>query len=231
MVGKEEVDSARPWSPELAVDIPFEKNPADRRDRQAANRSWWFQCWATPCDRLCVADISRANSPPIDEGDQDVVLAFPPLGVRCPDFSGVWLCIEVSGDSDRFLQEMGLDEELRLDAAKNQYGVQQQRQKINQTGPWFEIANELKAQVKSVFRIGGGVQSCRDHSGRLTFIDPKWDHGRVCLLVRSYSASMEFLAETRRFLQDGRMVVELSSPAGTTVRRIFELEAEGSPWR
>lgn len=102
-------------------------------------------------------DISRANSPPIDDGDQgkpfkrlnywlsrlvirdfiwiatkispslaDVVLAFPPLGVRCPDFSGVWLepqnlgprlrdwahgfhlrlsdsrlCIEVSGDSDR----------------------------------------------------------------------------------------------------------------------------------
>ena len=52
---------------------------------------------------------------------------------------------------------------------------------------------------------------------------------------RSYSASMEFLAETRRFclhvpalqpsfelhavrfLQDGRMVVELTSPAGTTV--------------
>ncbi|CAL1126124.1 unnamed protein product [Cladocopium goreaui] len=44
---------------------------------------------------------------------------------------------------------------------------------------------------------------------------------------RSYSASMEFLAETRRYLTDGdmkRMVVEITSPRGTTVKRIFELE-------
>eukprot|EP00435_Cladocopium_sp_Y103_P058819 s436_g20.t2 len=69
---------------------------------------------------------------------------------------------------------------------------------------------------------------CEELVGRRqTFIDPKWDVASLSLLVRSYSASMEFLAETRRYLTDGdmkRMVVEITSPKGTTVKRIFELE-------
>lgn len=221
------------WSPELAMGIAFVRNPADFRQKTSSTtRNSWFECWATPCDRYCTAEINP-NSPSdlMDEGDPDVVMAIPQPGARCPDFSGVWLCVEVTGDSNRFLEEMGVEEELRRDAARNQFGVRQQRQRINQNGPWFEIANELKSQVKTIFRAGGGVQSCRDHSGRQTFIDPKWDVASLSLLVRSYSASMEFLAETRRYLTDGdmkRMVVEITSPKGTTVKRIFELEA-GEP--
>lgn len=215
------------WSPELAMGIAFVRNPAEvRQNTPSATRNSW--CWATPCDRYCTAEI-RTSSPSdlMDEGDPDVVMAIPQPGARCPDFSGVWLCVEVTGDSNRFLEEMGVEEEFRRDAAKNHFGVHQQRQRINQNGVWFEIANELKAQVKTIFRAGGGVQSCRDHSGRQTFIDPKWDVASLSLLVRSYSASMEFLAETRRYLTDGdmkRMVVEITSPRGTTVKRIFELE-------
>lgn len=220
-------------TPELVVDMSFAPRAGEARVQQGESFGNWL-CWVSPCSRFCKEDMFHTHSSPPDEGDPDLLLENPDDVVAVhPNFSGVWLCVEVIGDTDRFLEEMGLDEDLRLDARRNEYGVYQQRQKINQTGLWLEIANELKAQVKSVFRIGGGVQSCRDHSGRLTFLEPKWDDARLALLVRSYSASMELLAETRRYLEcETRMVVEIKSPKGTTVKRIFELEPdEGIPWK
>ncbi|CAE7369253.1 unnamed protein product [Symbiodinium sp. CCMP2592] len=61
---------------------------------------------------------------------------------------------------------MGLDEELRQEAEHSNYGAYQQRQTIVQSGNNFEIANELKARVVSVFSVGGGVQPSRDLHGR-----------------------------------------------------------------
>ncbi|CAK9094164.1 unnamed protein product [Durusdinium trenchii] len=160
-------------TPELVVDMSFAPRAGEARVQQGESFGNWL-CWVSPCSRFCKEDMFHTHSSPPDEGDPDLLLENPDDVVAVhPNFSGVWLCVEVIGDTDRFLEEMGLDEDLRLDARRNEYGVYQQRQKINQTGLWLEIANELKAQVKSVFRIGGGVQSCRDHSGRSPLLWPE----------------------------------------------------------
>lgn len=145
-----------------------------------------------------------------------------------PNFSGSWLCVEVTGEIDRFLQDMGLDETLRLEARQNDYGAFQQKQIIKQIGSQFEIVNELKASVSSRFTVPGGVQHSTDHMGRSIYIEPKWDIAdSQVLTVRSYTLEGELVAHTRRCLEGDKMVLKTTSPYGSEVRRLFERRDPG----
>lgn len=145
-----------------------------------------------------------------------------------PNFSGSWLCVEVTGEIDRFLQDMGLDENQRLEARQNDYGAFQQRQIIKQTGSDFEILNELKASVSSKFKVRGGVQTSTDHMGRSIYIDPKWDIAdSQVLVVRSYTLEGELVAYTQRCMEGDQMLLKTTSPNGSEVRRLFERRDSG----
>ncbi|CAE7853433.1 unnamed protein product [Symbiodinium sp. KB8] len=170
-------------------------------------------CCSAHCSKDLVPQVSAVPRVP----SRDICLGLADLTNIQPNFNGVWICVEVRGNMDRFLQEMGLDEELRQEAEHSNYGAYQQRQTIVQSGNNFEIANELKARVVSVFSVGGGVQPSRDLHGRPLLLEPSWDEAGGVLLVRSYTSGMELIVQTQRYLERGRMVMEISTPVGTTV--------------
>lgn len=181
-------------------------------------------CCSAHCSKDFLPQLSAVPRVP----SRDICLGLADLTNIQPNFNGIWICVEVRGNMDRFLQEMGLDEELRQEAEHSNYGAYQQRQTIVQSGNNFEIANELKARVVSVFSVGGGVQPSRDLHGRPLLLEPSWDEAGGILLVRSYTPAMELIVQTQRYLERGRMVMEISTPVGTTVKRIFEIDAAGS---
>jgi len=141
---------------------------------------------------------------------------------ECPwDFGGSWICTGVSGNMEAFLTDMGLNDQLRSAAATARYGVGRQVQNIAQVGDSFVIQNILKAPVTMRFRVGGGVQGSLDQEGKPIVIEPRWDETGA-LHVTSKRESGELIAHTRRFFEGEMMVLELTSPLGTVVKRAFE---------
>merc|ERR1719221_977345 len=95
-----------------------------------------------------------------------------------------------------------------------------QEQHIIQHGGNFEIENILKVPVRMKFVADGWVQKSVDQAGRPMLIDPCWDG--PALLVKSMREDGELIAHTRRYIANGTMVLELTSPQGSVVRRVFE---------
>lgn len=137
------------------------------------------------------------------------------------DFGGSWICTGVSGNMEAFLTDMGLNEQLRSAAATARYGVGRQVQNIAQVGDSFVIQNILKAPVTMRFRVGAGVQNSLDQEGKPIVIEPRWDETGA-LHVTSKRENGEMIAQTRRFFEGETMVLELTSPLGTIVKRSFE---------
>ncbi|CAE7697196.1 unnamed protein product [Symbiodinium pilosum] len=129
------------------------------RDDQILGSLW---CCSAHCSKDLLPQMSAV--PP--EPSRDLCLGLSELTHMQPNFTGLWLCVEVLGNMDRFLKEMGLDEDLRQEAERSNYGAYQQRQTIVQSGNAFEISNELKARVVSAFQVGAGVQPSKDLQGR-----------------------------------------------------------------
>jgi len=136
------------------------------------------------------------------------------------DFSGSWTCTKVTGDMEKFLTDMGLNAPLRQAAGAANYGRGRQFQNIAQVGNSFVVQNILKAPVTMRFHAGAGVQTSLDQEGKAIIIEPYWDGNVLC--VTSKRESGELIANTRRFMESGSMVLELESPAGTRVLRLFE---------
>lgn len=156
------------------------------------------------------------------------MLSPDPFGERSPlgvgeviaDFSGSWVVASVTGDMEAFLTDMGLSEQLRGAAKTARYGVDKQVQNIAQSGDTFVVQNILRAPVTMQFRVGAGMQRSLDQEGKTILIDPTWDGPTLC--VASQKETGEHIANTRRYLEGERMVLELTSPQGTAVQRIFE---------
>lgn len=137
-----------------------------------------------------------------------------------PDFSGSWLCINVEGDMDAFLQDMGLNEDMRMAARGASYGIGRQVQNIAQSGNCVVVQNIFKDPVTMRFVVDEGVQNSVDQEGNPILVDPWWD-GEV-LFVASRRLNGDLIARTRRFYDHAsNMVLEFTSPQGTAVKRIF----------
>eukprot|EP00440_Ansanella_granifera_P054824 gb/GFBE01059433.1/.p1 GENE.gb/GFBE01059433.1/~~gb/GFBE01059433.1/.p1 ORF type:complete len:258 (+),score=34.94 gb/GFBE01059433.1/:1-774(+) len=183
-------------------------------------------CCATPCSKDELAHFSREQyARPEDSGDlpTDVAVAKSIcLWQHPPNFSGSWLCVEVTGDLDRFLVDMGLNEAQRLQARESNYGAHQQKQVVNQSGHDFEIRNELKTSVSSSFKANGGVQRTTDPSGRTVLFEPRWEpENGEALLVRTCTAEGDLVVHTRRYFHGDDMVLDITSPSGAVVKRRF----------
>jgi len=136
------------------------------------------------------------------------------------DFGGSWICVRITGDMEAFLVDMGLSETLRNAARHARYGTGRQVQNIAQVSDAFVIQNILKAPVTMRFRVGGGVQESVDQEGKPILIEPSWDGD--ALRVTSKRENGELIAHTRRFFEGEFMVLELTSPSGSVVSRVFE---------
>ncbi|CAK0882423.1 unnamed protein product [Prorocentrum cordatum] len=136
-----------------------------------------------------------------------------------PDFTGSWQCIRVEGDMHRFLQHMGLSP-IMCEAAKNaHYGAGHQLQTISQEGDFLSVVDQLKVTVTMKCQVGLGPQRSFDLEGRSVTVTPTWDGQTLC--VETTTGSGEPFATSRRFYEGDEMVLELTSPAGATTRRIF----------
>lgn len=136
-----------------------------------------------------------------------------------PDFTGSWQCIRVDGDIYGFLQDMGLSPIMCEAAKKARYGAGHQLQMITQEGDHFSVVDQLKTIVTMSCRVGFGPQASCDLEGKPVTVTPTWDGQTLC--VETMTGSGEPFATSRRFLEGDEMVLELTSPAGATMRRIF----------
>jgi len=142
----------------------------------------------------------------------------------CPvDFGGSWVCVQVVGDMEAFLSDMGLTAELKQAARDARYGVGRQVQNVAQLGDDFVIQNIFGVVVEMRFRVGAGVQESDDQEGKQILIDPWWDGNS--LKVTSKRGSGELICHSRRYFEGESMVLELTSPPspnGTVVSRFFD---------
>mmetsp|Transcript_39432 Transcript_39432/g.89658 ORF Transcript_39432/g.89658 Transcript_39432/m.89658 type:complete len:235 (-) Transcript_39432:105-809(-) len=136
------------------------------------------------------------------------------------DFGGSWLCTRVTGDVSNFMKDVGIAPKMREAARAARYGAGRQMQNIAQVGDAVVVQNILKAPVSMRFRIGAGPQTTLDQDGKTVRINPHWDGDTLCIESRDEDGAL--IARSRRYLDGETMVLELASPKGTLVRRIFE---------
>mmetsp|Transcript_76394 Transcript_76394/g.224092 ORF Transcript_76394/g.224092 Transcript_76394/m.224092 type:complete len:232 (-) Transcript_76394:177-872(-) len=136
------------------------------------------------------------------------------------DFGGAWLCTRVTGDVNNFMKDVGLGPVMREAAKAAQYGAGRQVQNIAQVGDAFIVQNLLKDPITMRFRVGAGVQSTFDQDGKEVFVDPQWNGDMLCIVTKRKDGSL--IATSRRYMDGDAMVLELTSPKGAVVRRVFE---------
>jgi len=145
--------------------------------------------------------------------------AAPPAAAERPDFTGSWACIRVEGDTPGFLQDMGLTPLQREAARSARYGAGLQTQFITQDGDRFTVVDQLKTTNTMKFQVGLGPQTTCNLEGRPVTVTPTWEGQALCI-VSTTDAGIVW-ASSRRFYEKDQMVLELSSPGGSTMRRIF----------
>eukprot|EP00927_Polykrikos_kofoidii_P028400 TRINITY_DN2480_c0_g1_i5.p1 TRINITY_DN2480_c0_g1~~TRINITY_DN2480_c0_g1_i5.p1 ORF type:complete len:357 (-),score=54.62 TRINITY_DN2480_c0_g1_i5:329-1399(-) len=142
------------------------------------------------------------------------------------DFAGSWLCVGIDGDMDKFLSDMGLGVAQLAEARTDMWGVKRQVQNISQTGNAFVVQNVLTEPVTMRFNVGAGQQASVDQVGRPILVDPVWQGN--ALLVTTCCLAGDLIATTRRYLESpSRMVLELTSPSKSTVKRLFDRRMPG----
>eukprot|EP00405_Crypthecodinium_cohnii_P053911 CAMPEP_0206630562 /NCGR_PEP_ID=MMETSP0325_2-20121206/67650_1 /ASSEMBLY_ACC=CAM_ASM_000347 /TAXON_ID=2866 /ORGANISM="Crypthecodinium cohnii, Strain Seligo" /LENGTH=180 /DNA_ID=CAMNT_0054155451 /DNA_START=261 /DNA_END=803 /DNA_ORIENTATION=- len=151
-------------------------------------------------------------------GQDYTPLARPAVGAGV-NFSGTWRCVDVQGDIVRFLQDLGLEKEEAVNAA-DAYANLSHTTKIAQVGNTFVIQVMQQENVTTAFRVGAGAQPSSDQVGRALLIDPKWQE--EVLVVHSVRADGTLISNSRRYLQGEKMVLCITTPAGSTIKRIFE---------
>jgi len=135
------------------------------------------------------------------------------------DFAGSWLCSDVRGDMAKYLGDMGLSTALVAAAEEAGYGVGSQVQNIAQSGNLFVIQNVFGTRVTMRFQVGAGIQKCVDQEGSEILIDPTWDGQTLCVVSKRCNGDL--IANSRRYLEAGTMVLQLKSPNGAVVDRLF----------
>jgi len=157
----------------------------------------------------------------VSPGRFDVVgiVAGAAQAAERPDFTGSWRCIRVEGEIHQFLIDMGMSP-IKCEAARTaRYGAGYQLQTISQDGDHFSVIDHLKTTNTMTCQIGLGPQTSCDLEGRKVTITPTWDGQTLC--VETMTGSGKLFATSRRFYDGDEMVLEITSPNGTTTRRIF----------
>jgi len=141
------------------------------------------------------------------------------------NFSGSWTEVATEGDMDAFLRDMGWTKIARTISSSIKHGVGRSEQHIDHKGDWLCITQISPAlQYTSAFTIGGGMQTTINAEGRTTQVKPNWVDDGVAVVTPHWDASGELVQITKRYLRDSparQMVLEMTSPAGIVVKRIW----------
>jgi len=175
-------------------------------------------------EKVLLDDVDTEDSTTADTGQagasSPVGRLTAPEDVAVVDFSGSWVCTRVTGDMASFMKDAGLDAAMREAARAASYGAGRQVQNIAQVGDAMVVQNILKEPVATRFRVGAGLQSALDQDGKLIYVDPWWDGDALCVVSRREDKAV--IAHSRRYFDGATMVLELFSPKGARVRRVFE---------
>mmetsp|Transcript_69684 Transcript_69684/g.219967 ORF Transcript_69684/g.219967 Transcript_69684/m.219967 type:complete len:147 (-) Transcript_69684:142-582(-) len=139
-----------------------------------------------------------------------------------PDFSGKWTVVRIEGDMDAFLKESGVSWMVRKMASGMGYGVGKQKQDIAHSGDQLEIVNESPmGKVTITMVINGQEQTAVTPDNEKVLATPCWEPDGATLRVESRKPNGGAVPLQRRFMRGDEMVMELTSPKGTAVSRIF----------
>lgn len=138
------------------------------------------------------------------------------------DFSGVWSEIAIEGNMDAFLRDVGWTKEARRDSASMNHGVGTLEQIIDHKGDWICVTQVSSGKrYTNVLTIGGRVQTAVNAEGKTVGVQPYWADGGKSIVTPHWDANGVLLQVTTRYYRDTEMVVEMSSPGGVTVKRIW----------
>jgi hypothetical protein len=125
-----------------------------------------------------------------------------------PDFNGVWLCHDVTGDVDDFLRDLGIDHATRTAASQANYGVGHAQITIGQADEHFVMKPAGTNGFTQRFIVNGGPQITEGSMGPSSVV-PSWDGDTLRLDVDRIV--------TRKYRINGNaMVCEATSARGAS---------------
>mmetsp|Transcript_43734 Transcript_43734/g.102048 ORF Transcript_43734/g.102048 Transcript_43734/m.102048 type:complete len:213 (+) Transcript_43734:90-728(+) len=138
-----------------------------------------------------------------------------------PNFTGDWVLSRLEGDFDAFLQDQGVGYMTRTMAKSMGYGVRKVFQVIKQEGDQIRITqtNPQRSVVVDLTVNGVEQDSTDPAEGKKIKVQPSWDG--VALLLKSRAPDGKELPTARRFFAGEEMIMELTTPKGLVVKRIF----------
>lgn len=141
------------------------------------------------------------------------------------DFSGSWAEVANEGDMDAFFRDMGWTKMARRISSSIDHGVGRSEQHIDQKGDWICVTQiSVTVRYTSAFHIGGGVQNTVNAEGKVLQVKPSWADDGKAIVAPHWDVNGDLMQVTKRYLRSNpepEMVIEMTSPTGITVKRIW----------
>lgn len=165
------------------------------------------------------AVASTAGPPPSEAvGPTDSELQAAP---RQPDFSGSWLCVDIQGDIEAYVVDMGVPFLMRKAAKLINYGKGMGKLNLVFSGDQVQCEEIGLKTCKYSYNIDNTWHHIESQTGPLE-IQPYWDLERQseCRRTKNPQGKDGFV---RRFFADpDTMVQEMKGPSGTMVQYIWK---------
>merc|ERR1711998_665485 len=130
------------------------------------------------------------------------------------NFSGTWLCVDVTGDPDGVLSEMDVSYMMRTMASTMGYGKGKAVLKIQHEGSNYQIEKVVQKQTDKLV-IGGGTQVVDTKEGK-----------KECTLEWYGDALVQTMLTkgivVRTTMEGDKLVTTMKTPTGKEMRRVHD---------
>merc|ERR1712159_15077 len=136
------------------------------------------------------------------------------------DLSGTWLCVDIQGDPDGFLSDMGMGYVQRTMASTMGYGKGRAKQVIEHDGDRIVVTADRRGKKSvSTMVVGGGPQEMEfGLNGEKMMCEVDRDGDMI--VVRNQDKGFT----VKRFIEGDRLVQVMTSPKGKEMRRVHQRE-------
>merc|ERR1712159_799829 len=135
------------------------------------------------------------------------------------DLSGTWLCVDIQGDPDGFLSDMGMGYVQRTMASTMGYGKGRAKQVIQHDGDRIVVTSDRQGKTKvDNLVVGGGPQEMEGQNGEKHMVQVERDGDTI--VVRSSDKGLTI----KRFIEGDRLVQVMTSQKGKEMRRVHQRE-------
>lgn len=145
-----------------------------------------------------------------------------------PNFSGTWKCVEVEGDPDSLMGDMGMAYYERSLATAVGYGAGRAIRIYSHKGAHVKMTETGLCNREQEYDISGEEQKMNDY-----LVKPYWDTALPCVMViESMDAQKEkrnTWSTTRQyFIDKDTLALDVSSPSGCTARWVWQRDTAAS---